>query len=126
MEQQPALEAAAGAAREFLDSLGERPVWARASYPEMLATLGGALPEDSTPAELVVRELARLADPGLVAIPSGRFFGFVIGGSLPAALAADWLTSVWDQNAGLATVTPAAASCSACRRRRRWGSSPVA
>ena len=50
----------------------------------------------------------RPASPGLTAMPSGRFFGFVIGGTHPAALAADWLTSAWDQNAGLRSVTPAA------------------
>ena len=50
------------------------------------------------------------AEPGLVAMPSGRFFGWVIGGVLPAALAADWLTSVWDQNAGLLVSSPAAAA----------------
>jgi glutamate/tyrosine decarboxylase-like PLP-dependent enzyme len=49
------------------------------------------------------------AGPGLVAMPSGRFFGWVIGGTLPAALAADWLTSTWDQNAGLLVMSPAAA-----------------
>ena len=49
------------------------------------------------------------AGPGLVAMPSDRFFGWVIGGTLPAALAADWLTSTWDQNAGLLAMSPAAA-----------------
>jgi len=56
----------------------------------------------------VVEELAAAAEPGLVAMPSGRYFGFVIGGGLPAALAADWLTSAWDQNAGLYVGGPAA------------------
>jgi glutamate/tyrosine decarboxylase-like PLP-dependent enzyme len=55
-----------------------------------------------------VEELAAAADPGLVAMPSGRYFGFVIGGGLPAALAADWLTSAWDQNAGLYVGGPSA------------------
>ena len=49
------------------------------------------------------------AEPGVVGIPSGRYFGFVIGGALPAALAADWLTSSWDQNAGLVACGPSAA-----------------
>src|SRR5690606_5968041 len=71
--------------------------------------LGGPLPDQPTDAAAVVEELARLAEPGLVATPSGRFFGFVIGGALPAALAADWLTSAWDQNAGLVAVAPAEA-----------------
>ena len=56
----------------------------------------------------MVHELARAAEPGLVAIPSGRYFGFVIGGGLPAAVAADWLTTVWDQCAGPYVCGPAA------------------
>jgi glutamate/tyrosine decarboxylase-like PLP-dependent enzyme len=72
------------------------------------AVLGGPLPEQPSDAFAVVEQLARGADPGLMAMPSGRFFGGVIGGSIPAAIAADWLTSAWDQNAALALPTPAA------------------
>jgi glutamate/tyrosine decarboxylase-like PLP-dependent enzyme len=56
----------------------------------------------------VIAELAAAAEPGLVAEPSGRYFGFVIGGAVPASLAADWLTTAWDQNAGLYVGGPAA------------------
>lgn len=68
------------------------------------------LPDRPTDPIVVVDELARLAEPGLMAIGSGRFFGWVMGGTLPAALAADWLVSAWDQNNGLRYATPAAAA----------------
>jgi glutamate/tyrosine decarboxylase-like PLP-dependent enzyme len=93
----------------YLSGLPDRPVGSRASRAEMLASLGGPLPErPSDPGEVIAR-LAAAAEPGLVATPSGRFFGFVIGGATPAALAADWLTATWDQNAGLHILGPAAA-----------------
>src|SRR5450631_3211028 len=94
----------------FLDTLDDRPVWPRATYEEMLKALGGALPAGGSDPADVITDLARLADPGLAGIAGGRFFGFVIGGELPAAVGADWLTSVWDQNAGLNSVAPAAAA----------------
>jgi glutamate/tyrosine decarboxylase-like PLP-dependent enzyme len=75
---------------------------------ELRAALGGPLPEQPVDARQVVTELAAAAEPGVVAIGSGRYFGFVIGGSLPAALAADWLTTAWDQNAGLYVGGPSA------------------
>jgi glutamate/tyrosine decarboxylase-like PLP-dependent enzyme len=92
----------------YLDSLEGRPVAATAGRDGLLADLGGPLPEAGVDALEVVEDLARAADPGLVASSGPRYFGFVIGGSLPAALAADWLTSAWDQNAGLFAAGPAA------------------
>lgn len=102
-----ALEAAHHAALAFLDSVDERPVWPRASLDDMLAVFGGPLSEDGMDPVAVIEEIAAHADPGLVAIPGGRFFGFVIGATHPAALAADWLVSAWDQNSGSSTLTPA-------------------
>ena len=93
---------------DFLSKVGDRPVGTRISRDELLARLGGPLDDDAIPAVDVIERLAEAADPGLVAMAGPRFFGFVIGGSLPAALAADWLTSTWDQNAGLFVTGPAA------------------
>src|SRR4051794_7378729 len=91
----------------WLESLDDRPVPARVDADTVAGALGRALPEGPTPAEDVVDLLATECEPGLVAMPGGRFFGFVIGGSQPAALAADWLVSSWDQNTVLRKVTPA-------------------
>ena len=96
-------------AEGFLNTLDRWPVRARIDVDGVAAALGGSLPEDGRDALDVIEELIAGAEPGLVAMPSGRFFGWVIGGVLPAALAADWLTSTWDQNAGLLVSSPAAA-----------------
>jgi glutamate/tyrosine decarboxylase-like PLP-dependent enzyme len=93
----------------FLESLDRRPVWPHATVEELRTTLGGPLQDEPREPIAVIDELARAAEPGVVGIPSGRYFGFVIGGALPASLAADWLTSVWDQNAGLVVCGPSAA-----------------
>ena len=102
------LQRTADIASDFLESLDDRPIFPRTSAAELREALGGALPDDPTDPKDVVEALAAAADPGIVAMPSGRYFGFVIGGGLPAALAADWLTSTWDQNAGLYVGGPAA------------------
>jgi glutamate/tyrosine decarboxylase-like PLP-dependent enzyme len=102
-----ALARATEHASRWLESLPTRAVPARASVAEVAAALGTGLPEGPTPAGEVIDLLAGACEPGLVAMPSGRFYGMVIGGTHPAALAADWLVSAWDQNAWLRQVTPA-------------------
>ncbi|HEX9044112.1 MAG TPA: aminotransferase class V-fold PLP-dependent enzyme [Candidatus Limnocylindrales bacterium] len=109
MDQRALLRRTADLAADFLDGLDERPVRASAGLDELRARLGGELPETGEPAIEAVEALAAAADPGLVASAGPRYFGFVIGGSVPASVAADWLTSAWDQNAGLYASSPAAA-----------------
>jgi glutamate/tyrosine decarboxylase-like PLP-dependent enzyme len=116
-EMTAALRVAHDRALDWLESLPWRPVRASATVEELLGVLDRPLPDQPTDAATVVDELVRACEPGLVATPSGRFFGFVIGGVLPAALAADWLTSAWDQNAGLVAVAPAEAVVEAVASR---------
>ncbi|WP_194419605.1 pyridoxal phosphate-dependent decarboxylase family protein [Microbacterium abyssi] len=106
-DRERALDAAHRHATEFLGSLDDRPVWPRASLEDMVTAFGGPLTDEGLDPAAVIDEIAERADPGLVAIPGGRFFGFVIGATHPAALAADWLVSAWDQNSGSSRLTPA-------------------
>jgi glutamate/tyrosine decarboxylase-like PLP-dependent enzyme len=103
------LHATADYAADFLSTLDERPIREEASADELFAALGGPLPEEGVDPRAVIASLVERAEPGVIGIPSGRFFGFVIGGALPAALAADWLTSTWDQNSGLYAIGPSSA-----------------
>jgi glutamate/tyrosine decarboxylase-like PLP-dependent enzyme len=104
-----ALDAAIDNARAYLAGLPSRPVSAQATVDELRRALAVPLPEEGVDPAKVVHDLAERAGPGLVATGSPRYFGFVIGGALPAALAADWLTATWDQNAGLYAGGPTAA-----------------
>ena len=109
LADQELLRLTADYAAQYRGSVAERPVAATATIEELRETLGGPLPEQATDAEQVIAELIAAAEPGVVPSGSGRFFGFVVGGALPAPLAADWLTSTWDQNAGLVVLGPSAA-----------------
>jgi len=102
-----ALDRAHRHALDWLSTLEDRPVPPQASIDEVTSALGTTLPDRGSGSAEVVDQLAEACEPGLTAMGSGRFFGFVIGGTHPAALAADWLVSAWDQNCGLRRVTPA-------------------
>ncbi len=102
------LHTTADLSADFYDTLATRPVYPEATADDLRETLGGPLPQQPSDPRVVLGQLAEAAEPGLVAEPSGRYFGFVIGGSVPAALAADWLATAWDQNAGLYVGGPSA------------------
>ena len=97
-------------ALEFVDGLNARPVGPPVDPAALLSSVGGVLPIDGEEPEHVVTHLSGTVEQGLVATAGPRYFGFVIGGSLPAAVAADWLTSVWDQNAFSFVTSPASAA----------------
>ena len=110
-------------AAQYLSSLPERPVGPPPDVEALRAAFGAELPERGDEALAVVEQLAAAAEQGLVASPGPRYFGFVMGGSLPAALAADWLAAAWDQNAVNLTTSPAAAIVEETAARWLWRSS---
>lgn len=93
---------------DYLSSLPERPVARQPDVAELRRELATELPEDGQDPRAVIEHLADVGGRAAVAMAGPRYFGFVIGGALPAAVAADWLTSAWDQNAGLYVAGPAA------------------
>jgi glutamate/tyrosine decarboxylase-like PLP-dependent enzyme len=108
-----AAELAAG----WLDSLPGRRVGATDDPDAARARFDGPFPERGTDPEQVLEQLAANAEPGLIASPGPRYFGFVVGGTLPVAVGADWLVSSWDQNAGLVALSPATAAIEATAGR---------
>src|SRR5215213_11649344 len=93
-------------ALRWLGSVSDRRVPATGTADDAVARLDPRLPRQGQPATEVVDRLAAAVEPGLMANASGRFFGWVMGSSLPTAVAADWLVSAWDQNAGMRDATP--------------------
>jgi glutamate/tyrosine decarboxylase-like PLP-dependent enzyme len=107
--EEDALNRAAAIARDYIASRAGRPVWPTTTLAELRTALGGPLPDAPIDPVDVINALACAAEPGLVTTTGPRYFGFVTGGALPATIAAEWLTTAWDQSASLYVLSPAAA-----------------
>jgi glutamate/tyrosine decarboxylase-like PLP-dependent enzyme len=103
------LESAFAQAVSHLENLDQTSVAATVDLDSLRARLNKPLPRDGVSPEQVINDLAEDVAGGLLGSAGGRFFGWVIGGALPAAVGADWLTSAWQQNSALYACSPAAA-----------------
>lgn len=103
------LQEASDRAQRYLLNLAERRVAPSPSAVEALKSLAGAMPNDPVDPAVVLAELDEYGSPATVASAGPRYFGFVVGGSLPVTTAAAWLSAAWDQNAAMAVLSPVAA-----------------
>lgn len=105
------LERTCELANEFLDGVGDRPVARRVDFEALLSQVrGNGLAAEGEESIKIVEQYARWANDAIVATAGPRYFGFVVGGAVPAALASDWLTSAWDQNGAFFAHSPLAAA----------------
>src|SRR5262245_10679800 len=110
VSEQDVLVEAAERAAAYLQSITARRVSPSGESVSAVQRLGGPLPEEGISSCAIVDLLDRFAAPATVGAGGGRYFGFVNGGVLPAALAADWMASAWGQNVALRVMSPAAAA----------------
>jgi glutamate/tyrosine decarboxylase-like PLP-dependent enzyme len=117
MNHRHLLQTAATLAADYLDSLPTRGVAPTAAALDGLRALDRPFPEQPSDPEAVLRELDARGSPATIASAGGRFFGFVVGGSVPAALAANVLAAAWDQDAGMTVLAPGAVAIEAVALR---------